>query len=92
VQAQERKIRRYVTAPLTQYQFDALVSYVYNTGSLYETHLLRNINRNNFEVAAREMDIVVQTNPQTGEREVLPGLVRRRAQEQKLFLEGDYGN
>jgi len=92
VQEAIRKIRRYVTAPLTQYQFDALVSYVYNTGSLYETHLLRNINRNNFEVAAREMDIVVQTNPQTGEREVLPGLVRRRAQEQKLFLEGDYGN
>ncbi len=86
VQEAIRKIRRHVTVPLTQHQFDALVSYVCNTGSLFRTELLKNLNTSNFEAAAREMDITTQNGV------ILSGLVRRRAQEQKLFLEGDYGN
>jgi len=87
-----RKIRRYVTVPLKQHQFDALVSYVYNVGGIRASKLLANLNAGNLEAAACEMDIVTQTNPSTGERVVLQGLLRRRAQEQQLFLEGNYGN
>ena len=86
------KIRRHVSVQLTQHQFDALVSYIYNTGSIYGSKLLENLNAGNLRAAAREMDIVKQTNPSTGEREVLRGLEIRREQEQQLFLEGNYGN
>jgi len=89
VQKVIRTIRRNVLVPLTQYQFDALISYVYNTGSLRKTKLLNNLNAGKFEAAAREMDIVTQT---VGEKKViLKGLVRRRKEERKLFLKGDYG-
>ncbi len=86
------EVRDCVSVQLTQYQFDALVSYVYNTGSIRGTRLLINLTTGNLEGAAREMDIVTQTNPSTGERVVLPGLVIRREQERQLFLNGDYGN
>jgi len=92
VQEAIEEVRDCVSVQLTQYQFDALVSYVYNTGSIRGTRLLINLTTGNLEGAAREMDIVTQTNPSTGERVVLPGLVIRREQERQLFLNGDYGN
>ncbi|HAN49803.1 MAG TPA: hypothetical protein DCQ08_02160 [Amoebophilaceae bacterium] len=71
--------------PLKQHQLDALVSYMYNTGSMENTKLLKKLNAGDFEGAAREMDIVTQKG--TGGK-VLQGLVKRRAQEKKLFLYG----
>ena len=77
-------INRLVTTPLNQNQFDALASYVFNTGSLNGTRLLRNLNAGNFTGAASEMDIV------TSGGQVVRGLQIRRADEQNLFLYGKY--
>jgi RHS repeat-associated protein len=77
-------INRLVTVSLNQNQFDALTSYVFNTGSLYGTNLLSNLNAGNFQGAALQMDIVTQLGV------VQPGLVNRRQAEQNLFLYGIY--
>jgi lysozyme len=78
------KIYNPVTVPLKQHQLDALVSYVFNVGRIEGTQLLKKLNAGDFEGAAREMDVVTQK----GTGKVLPGLVKRRAAEQKLFLYG----
>ena len=75
-----RTIQRLVKVSLSQNQLDALVSYVFNTGSLYGTRLLRNLNNRDFKGAAREMDI----NTQGGK--FVQGLQNRREEEQKIFL------
>ena len=77
-------IRRHVTVELTQNEFDALVSYVFNTGALAGTQMLENLNRGDYEGAAREMDIV------TSAGRVLRGLERRRQRERDLFLSATY--
>ena len=77
-------INRHVTTPLNQHQFDALTSYVFNTGSLYDTQLLRNLNAGNFRGAALQMDIV------TSNKIFMQGLQNRRIAEQNLFLNGIY--
>ena len=71
-----------VTVPLTQNQFDALLSYVYNTGSLSGTILLANLNAGDYEGAAAEMDI------NTSEGVYMQGLENRRIAERNLFLNG----
>jgi lysozyme len=78
------EVQKTVTVPLKQHQLDALVSYVFNVGSIRKTQLLKKLNAGDFEGAAREMDVVTQK----GTGKVLPGLVKRRAAEQKLFLYG----
>jgi lysozyme len=78
------EVQKTVTVPLKQHQLDALVSYVFNVGSIRKTQLLEKLNAGDFEGAAREMDVVTQK----GTGKVLPGLVKRRAAEQKLFLYG----
>lgn len=50
-------ILKNVTAEMTQQQFDALVSYVFNTGSLRKTQLLEKLNNGDYENAVNEMDI-----------------------------------
>ena len=71
--------------PLTQNQFDALVSFAYNEGVTAEGHstLLRYVNQRKWQLAADEFP---KWNKQDGI--VLEGLVRRRAEERALFLEG----
>jgi lysozyme len=73
-----------VKVPLNQNQFDALVSYVYNTGSLEGTHLLNNLNNSDFDAAVKEMDIVKSNG------EVVRGLVLRRDAEHEIFKGGEY--
>lgn len=77
-------INRWVSTPLTQWQFDALVSYVYNTGSLSGTNLLRYLNNGAFQNAASQMDII------TSGGVTYQGLINRRLAEQNLFLYGIY--
>jgi lysozyme len=83
IQKALKDVQTHVKVPLKQHQLDALVSYVYNTGSLYETKLLNKLNAGDFLGAAREMDIITQ-----GRVVTLQGLVNRREAEQKLFLHG----
>ena len=74
-------VREAVTVPLSQSQFDALVSFTYNLGpgALRRSTLLRRINAGD-PAAAKEFDRWVFAS---GRR--LPGLVRRRAAERALF-------
>jgi GH24 family phage-related lysozyme (muramidase) len=76
-------VNRLVTVPLTQNQFDALVSFTFNLGegALEESTLRRKLNAGDYEGAAAEFGKWVKAGGQ-----ILPGLVRRRKDEAELFL------
>lgn len=78
----EAAVNRYVTVPLTQGQFDALVDFAYNAGaqSLRTSTLLRRLNAGDYTGAAGEFSKWV-----FGGGKPLPGLVKRRAFESALF-------
>jgi lysozyme len=71
-----------VKVPLTQGQFDALTSFVFNLGMrrLAESTLLILLNKRDYHGAAAQFARWVRSDGQ-----VLDGLVRRRAAEAKLF-------
>lgn len=78
----ENAVNRYVTVPLNQNEFDALVDFAYNAGAknLLNSTLLRKLNAGDRAGAAKEFDRWVYANGQ-----VLPGLVKRRMAERNLF-------
>jgi lysozyme len=78
----EKAVRRLVTTPLTDFQFDALTSFTYNVGegALAKSTLLKCVNAKEFEQAAKEFNKWVKAGGKT-----MPGLVRRRASESLLF-------
>lgn len=86
----EADINRYVKVPLTDNQFSALVSFVYNVGigNFASSTLLRKLNSRDYLGAANEL---LRWNKGTvrGKKVVLPGLVTRRAKEREVFLKGD---
>ncbi|KAI4178707.1 MAG: hypothetical protein LQ346_007359 [Caloplaca aetnensis] len=69
-----------VNVPLTQNQFDALVSFTYNLGCGNEDDIAAYLNRNDFSGATTAMKEYVHAGG-----EVLQGLVRRRQEEVDLF-------
>ena len=71
------------TATRNQGQFDALVSFAFNVGlgTLQRSSLRLAYNRGDIEEAAKGFDKYVR-----GGGRVLPGLVKRRADEKALFL------
>lgn len=89
----ERDVISLVKVPITQGQFDALVSFAFNVGSdidsddiaegLGDSTLLRRLNARDYMGAAGEF---LRWNKAGGV--VLGGLVRRRKAERELFLEG----
>ena len=83
VAATEREVERLVTVPLTQPQFDALVSFAFNvgTGALAASTLLRKLNAGDYAGAADEL---LRWNKNDGQ--VMAGLTRRRRAERELFL------
>lgn len=76
-------IKRAVTVPLKQQQFDALVSFVFNVGSgnFLKSTLLRKLNAGDYLGASLQL---LKWSKAAGKE--MPGLVRRRAAEQSLFL------
>lgn len=84
----ERAVESLVNVPLTQHQFDALVSFAFNlgAGALGGSTLLKYINRKRWESAAREFGKWVYADGQK-----LEGLVRRRREEEALFRSGTSG-
>ena len=80
-------VRRGVQVPLTQEQFDALVSFVFNVGggAFADSTLLRELNAGNYDAVPPQLARWVKAGGQT-----LAGLVRRRAAEGRLFAEGAY--
>lgn len=77
-----------VDVPLTENQRGALVDFIYNLGPerLRGSTLLRHLNHGDYKAAAAEfLRWRFATDPHTGVKVSMPGLVRRREAEQKLF-------
>ena len=79
----ERQVARSISVPLTVNQFSALTSFTFNVGggAFHASTLRRKINRLEIESAASEF----KRWRYAGGR-VLPGLVKRRRAECRLFL------
>lgn len=79
----ENSIEAYVKVPLTQNQFDALVSFVFNIGDVAfkRSTMLRMLNVKDYTGAANQFDRWVFDN---GKK--INGLVKRRKLEKELFL------
>lgn len=73
-------VRRAVTAPTNANQFDALVSFHYNTGAIGKATLTKLHNAGNYAGAALEFG---KWNKNDGK--VMAGLTRRRAAEAALY-------
>lgn len=80
----EKCVNQCVAVPITQNQFDALVSFTFNLGcgNLRRSTLLLKLNAGDDIGAADEF-----LHWNRAGNEVLAGLVRRRKEERKLFLE-----
>jgi lysozyme len=83
----ENRVRTMITAVLTQQQFDALVSFDFNTGRV--NALVHSLNSGQFASVPMLMRQFVHAHVD-GQVVVLPGLVRRRAAEGRLFATGQY--
>lgn len=83
LQESEEAVDRYVAHPINQNQFDALVSFVFNlgAGAFKGSTLLKKLNAGAIDEAADEF-----LRWTRGGGKVMPGLVRRREAERKLFL------
>ena len=80
----ETTVKRLVTVPLTQHQYDALVDFVFNcgAGNFQSSTLLKLLNQENFAAAHDEF---AKWNKSGGR--VLAGLTTRRLTESNLFSE-----
>ena len=83
----ENAVNKYVKVPLTQNQFDALVSFSFNcgAGALKTSTLLKKLNKKDYDGAANEF---LRWNKSNGK--VLSGLTKRRKEERSLFLKQVY--
>lgn len=83
----ENIVRNFVTVPLTENQFDALVSFVFNVGggAFQTSTLLRKLNSGDYSGAADELNrwIYITVN---GEKQISNILVSRREHEKQIFL------
>jgi len=83
--AVENDVTRMVKVPINQNQFDALVSFHFNTGSLGKSTILRKLNAGDINGAAGGFDLYTRGRV-NGVLVPMAGLVRRRKDEKSLFL------
>ena len=78
----EAGVLRLIKIPLTQGQFDALVSFSFNVGlgNLQNSTLRMKVNRGDYEGAAEQFLVWTKAGGK-----VLPGLVKRRTHEKEMF-------
>lgn len=85
----ERAVERNVKVSLTQEQFDALVSYVYNSGSRGSIPLYDKLNANDFPGAAAIISGSIRSKQKDKRGRtiyvLMPGLMPRRARESAPF-------
>ena len=76
-------VNAYVTASITQNQFDALVCFTFNVGSgnFRLSSVLTTVNESQFASVPQHLALYNESGGK-----VLPGLVRRRAAESALFM------
>lgn len=79
----EKAVTSAVNVPLTQHQFDALVSLTYNIGvtAFHHSTLLKRLNQGDYLAASQQFDVWVKAGGET-----LQGLVNRRLIEKSHFL------
>ena len=103
----EAAVRKHVTVPLTQSQFDALVSVAFDKGEtgFRKSELLREVNAKDFSAAADAlltMTTVIYRDPKTHQPIRDPqtgriqthsarGLANRREKERAIFVDAAYG-
>lgn len=75
----EARVREAITVPLRQHQFDALVSFDFNTGGIYRAKLTAAINRRDPDAAEHFMGWIKPKE-----------IIKRREAEMKLFMTGNY--
>lgn len=78
------RVNSSVRVELTQEQFDALVSFDYNTGALTSSTLLKKLNAGNYDAVTSELMKWVHDDGK-----VLPGLIKRRTAECQLWACAD---
>ena len=78
----EKDVNAAVTVPLEQHEFDALVSFHFNTGGIKKASLTGSINAGDKDKAADQF--LNWSKP--------PEIIPRRKKEQKLFATGAYSN
>lgn len=85
----ERAVNEAVSTPITQTQFDALVSFSFSIGAdaFANSDVLRRVNKGEFVAAACAMDAWRKAEVEGG-LEVVETLVLRRAAEKAHFLKG----
>lgn len=85
VQSAVHAVNRFVTVPLSQKQFDALVSWTFNlgAGALEESTLLKLLNEKRYVEAGAEFTKWIFAGPTP-----LLGLLRRRLAEAIMYAEG----
>jgi lysozyme len=78
----EAGVLRLIKVPMTQGQFDALVSFSFNVGlgNLQNSTLRMKVNREDYEGAAEQFLVWTKAGGK-----VLPGLVKRRTHEKEMF-------
>lgn len=81
----EADVNKFVKVKLTQNQFDALVSFHFNTGALGRSSALRYLNDGNYEQAAKNLTLYNKATI-NGQLQTVKGLINRREAERKLFL------
>jgi lysozyme len=83
----ENAVTRLVSVPLTQSQFDALTSLVFNWGetNFAQSDLLTRLNAGNYAGAAERLG----EHPVTSGGQYSAGLARRRQEEKATFLSGE---
>ena len=85
-------VERLVEIELNENQFASLASFAFNAGagSLSTSTLRRKLNAGNYDAVPSELNRWVKaTDPVTGKKRTLAGLVRRRAAEGELWLTPD---
>jgi len=84
LEGSERAVERYVSVPLTDNQFSALVSFTFNvgSGSLKNSTLRKKLNAGDYDSVPGELSRWVKAGGKT-----LQGLVRRREAEGRLFVQ-----
>lgn len=88
----EEAIKRLVEVPLTQNQYDALVSFVFNIGigAFMASTVLKRLNKGNYQGAADALLWWHKVrDPETKGLVTSDGLKSRRSHERALFLKGD---
>lgn len=82
-------INNNLRVPISQQQFDALVSLAYNIGisNFLQSTLFRVLNEGNYAEAGKQfLRWNKSRNPITGELEISNGLTNRRTKESEIFL------